>query len=544
MNLSSDRLDATKPVNRGAARAAALVVAAAVAGMLGVASARAGTYPMYQCGPAIDAVAAGWSVYGNSTQASTVLSNTCAGGGALGDYVFSNGTPGAVTENGSSGSQVGLQVNVPASFPDVTIQSLSAQALVSPATGDDAFLGFSSAGQNLPGAVELPYGTGSDYSSPEQWTLPLGARDFQAYVNCSTDRSSPTCNFSDSTHVPAFNDVTLNLAEATPPALADVSGTLASAAAAGAKVSGAQTLSFDASDNDSGVRSAAVILTPQATGTPARTTVDYGAKCAYDSWNACPLTETANAVTINTAQLPPGAYAVDLAATDAAGNTTTDHLGSVTVDNVPHIPNGSPCTGPQLTLTFNGKRRLGAIRYGRRVLIRGRLHCAATAIPGAVVKLAGVPDPRRITTGPDGTFSYRTPGGPSRTLSFSYRAFSDDPRPAVSVRVKLSVRAVLSLRIGPRRTHNDGTIRWHGRIAGGPYPRGGLTVLVQVRVGHRWETFDQLITRNGRFAYRYTFRRTKATTTYAFRVTLPVSGAAGYRYLPASSPTVTVTVRP
>jgi hypothetical protein len=69
-----------------------------------------------------------------------------------------------------------------------------------------------------------------------------------------------------------------------------------------------------------------------------------------------------------------------------------------------------------------------------------------------------------------------------------------------------------------------------------------LTLLVQVREGHRWQTFDQLMTHDGRFAYRYTFLRTPATTTYAFRVALPASGAAGYDYLPSHSRVVKVRV--
>src|ERR1700733_13314513 len=89
------------------ARVAVLTVLATVAAMLAATGARAGTYPMYQCGSASSAVAPGWSVYSFTTVASTVLSNTCANGGAIGDYVFT-GAPGAVTENGSSGSEVGL----------------------------------------------------------------------------------------------------------------------------------------------------------------------------------------------------------------------------------------------------------------------------------------------------------------------------------------------------------------------------------------------------------------------------------------------------
>src|SRR5271167_4234128 len=105
-------------------------------------SASAGTYPMYQCAPGVPAVSPGWSVFGNTTDANTVLSNTCSAGGGIGDYVFTDGQAGAVTENGDSGSQVGLAINVPSSAPDVRIQSIKAQVIGSAVTGDDAFLEF------------------------------------------------------------------------------------------------------------------------------------------------------------------------------------------------------------------------------------------------------------------------------------------------------------------------------------------------------------------------------------------------------------------
>ena len=160
---------------------------------------------MYQCAPGVPAVSPGWSVFGNTTNANTVLSNTCSAGGSIGDYVFTDGQAGAVTENGESGSQVGLRIDVPGGAPGVTIHAIKAEVIASAVTGDDAFLEFASAGQSLPGAAELPYGGGSAYTATESWTLPQGARDFEAYVNCSTDRSSPTCDFADSTAVPALS---------------------------------------------------------------------------------------------------------------------------------------------------------------------------------------------------------------------------------------------------------------------------------------------------------------------------------------------------
>ena len=198
--------------------AAALLFAS---GLVLAPSAGAGTYPMYQCAPGVPAVSPGWSVFGNNTNANTVLSNTCSAGGSIGDYVSTNEQAGAVTENGKSGSQVGLRIDVPSSAPGVTIHAIKAEVIGSAVTGDDAFLEFASAGQSLPGATELPYGGSSAYTATESWTLPQGARDFEAYVNCSTDRSSPTCDFADSTAVPALTNITLSLEDNTPPTVGE-----------------------------------------------------------------------------------------------------------------------------------------------------------------------------------------------------------------------------------------------------------------------------------------------------------------------------------
>src|ERR1019366_6026873 len=113
-------------VGRALTAAAALLLAS---GLALAASASAGTYPMYQCAPGVPAVSPGWSVFGNTTNASTVLSNTCSAGGSIGDYVFTNGQAGAVTENGENGSQVGLRIDVTSSAPGVTIHGVKAEVV-------------------------------------------------------------------------------------------------------------------------------------------------------------------------------------------------------------------------------------------------------------------------------------------------------------------------------------------------------------------------------------------------------------------------------
>jgi hypothetical protein len=316
-------------------RAALLALAASTLTLSYTATANAKTYATYQCAPGIPAVSPGWSTYAFNSQATTGLADTCATGGNIGDEVSSNESIGVVTEKGNSGSQVGIALDVPATTPDVTIKAITAKVIASSVTGDDAFLGFASAGQSLPGAVELPYASGQDYTATDTWTLPQGARDFEAYVNCSTDHSSSSCSFADASRVPALSDIELTLEDDTPPAITSASGGLATAAANGSPITGSQTLSFAASDTDSGIRSATLTLTPQGGGAPYTHTFDFSSQCAYDSWNACPLTQAVSGFTLNTATLKDDSYTASLTATDAAGNEASDPLGTINSHNAP-----------------------------------------------------------------------------------------------------------------------------------------------------------------------------------------------------------------
>lgn len=524
---------------------------------------------MYQCVPGTPAVSPGWSVFGNQTNANTVLSNTCSAGGSIGNYVFTNGQSGAVTENGSSGSQVGLQIKVPSSAPDVTIQSISAEVRASSVTGDDAFLGFASAGQSLPGGVELPYSGSSDYTNGDSWTLPQSARDFEAYVNCTTDRSDPTCDFADSASVPALTDIVLTLADTTPPAFASISGLLASAAAAKATVAGSQAISFTADDADSGVLSATLTLSPQSGGAPSVHTFDFSSECAYDAWNACPLMQTISGFSLNTAALTNGTYAVALSVTDAAGNVTNDALGSITVDNPSTsagllgaslgpgtdgaaasmatvgigTPNGSPASeAAELRL---GASRITRAFAHRAVRLAGRLlgtqeHPIGNASLDVLEKIAGTATFKLIghaTTRSDGTFIAGVRAGPSRLIEVAYRAFSADTGYAAVAKVEESVSAGVQLDITPRRTSAEGAITLTG-IVQGPIPKQGAIVDLLVHYRGRWEPFRTPRTNaHGRFRVIYQFQG--GVGHFPFRAEVP-AGQAGFPFANGHSRVVDV----
>lgn len=179
------------------------------------------------------------------------------------------------------------------------------------------------------------------------------------------------------------------------------------------------------------------------------------------------------------------------------------------------------------------------------------MHCGATPIPGATVDVGAVDEggepslvdpPGEVQTARNGTFSYQVPRGASRTFTFSYTAYSNDPNPTASTIMPIAVIPDISLRISPRRTHNGRTILWRGEVSGGPYPPQGVSLQVQVREGRRWQTFDNLVTHNGRFSYRYTFHRTTRPTTYRFRVSLPYAGSVGYPYRWAASHMIAIHV--
>jgi hypothetical protein len=181
--------------------------------------------------------------------------------------------------------------------------------------------------------VELPFAAGSPYVTTDSWVLPSGATNFTAFVNCSTDKSQGACYFPNSTEVPALSNITLTLVDNVAPALSEISGTLANAAAHAQTVGGTQTFGFSAKDADSGVLAATLTLTPQGSGAPYTKTI--ASQCTYEAWNACPISQNVSPFTVPTAALKDGTYAVSLSLTDAAGNVNSESLGTIATDNAP-----------------------------------------------------------------------------------------------------------------------------------------------------------------------------------------------------------------
>jgi hypothetical protein len=357
------------------------------------------------------------------------------------------------------------------------------------------------------------------------------------------------------------------LLDSTVPSVANVSGSLL----AGGTLTGTDTISFTASDNGGGVYSAIVLIdghqvvqeVPDTNGgLCVNLAPPSSATLAFAAPQPCRTTENIS-IPLDTTQFPAGQHHLQVMVRDAAGDQAMAYDGTVTTSGPPtvgvnggsirgpHIANGQPCAGEALDVAINGKRRPPIIPFGKIVTVRGVLHCGTVPIRGARVLIATLGGPASaainsaVQTALDGSFSYKVPSGPDRTLRFSYAAFSDDPGPSATATAAIMIRPRIKLTIKPRGTRNGHSIHWVGTVTGGPYPQQGVTLDVEVQEGRHWKFFDQTVTtRKGQFRYSYRFHATNQPTTYRFRVALPHTGAQNYPYTPGASNIVDVHVNP
>lgn len=120
-----------------------------------------------------------------------------------------------------------------------------------------------------------------------------------------------------------------------------------------------------------------------------------------------------------------------------------------------------------------------------------------------------------VRTGNDGAFTYVIPRGPSRAIELSYRADLNNRAPATRAKLRLTVLATVSLRVGRASIHR--TTWLIGRLK--HLPQRGVMLQVQALDGRRWRTFDTVKTKaGGRYRYGYRFKPTAAGRTFGMRV--------------------------
>ncbi len=125
-----------------------------------------------------------------------------------------------------------------------------------------------------------------------------------------------------------------------------------------------------------------------------------------------------------------------------------------------------------------------------------------------------------VRTDAQGRFALTIPGRESsRTLRFYYRSSMGTGSPTASATLALSVRAAVMLAIAPRAVSAGGSVRFTGRLLGGPIPREGKQLVLEARApGGRWIEFDDVRTSlRGNYHASYRFRF-PGPARYQFRV--------------------------
>jgi hypothetical protein len=261
-------------------------------------------------------------------------------------------------------------------------------------------------------------------------------------------------------------------------------------------------------------------------------------------------------IALDTARMPNGPHKIQVALIDAGGNRTLSEPATVRVANA-GLPNGTGASRfARIESWFDTKgskhRTEAVVSYRHTRGITGRLldeHGAPIA--GAVLEVNATTDRPagatrslgQVITAADGTYHVLPRAGSSRAISVSYRAFGLDASATTSAKLKLQVRAGVSLSVSPRRVSARGTIRFAGRLQSVPGREGTQVVIYAVGSRSRDRIPVTTVRANaaGKFRYRYRFRNSTSGTMYRFRATL--HSQANYPFATGSSPVVTVRIR-
>ncbi len=322
----------------------------------------------------------------------------------------------------------------------------------------------------------------------------------------------------------------------------------------GTTVDGERPVTFAAEDRGGGIASVGFVVDGQML--QERPSQSGPSTCTrpFRTPAPCPLT-LERTMTLDTTVISNGRHTVQVALTDAAGNRTLSAAVEVEVRNR-GVPNGAGASQFATVESWFASRRsvrrtASVVSYGKTRAIAGRLTnehgvgiggasldvAATTGRPGSRARVIG-----QVVTAADGAFSYMPRAGSSRRISVNYRAYTLDPSASAMSEVVMQTRAGLSFSVAPKRVSPRGTIRFKGRLRGGP-GREGTQVVVYALGGRRARIPVATVRADstGRFRYRYRFQNSSPGTTYRFRATMHAQRA--YPYATGSSRSVTVRIK-
>jgi hypothetical protein len=241
---------------------------------------------------------------------------------------------------------------------------------------------------------------------------------------------------------------------------------------------------------------------------------------------------------------PTGEYEFEAVGYDAAGNLA---VATRRANGTPMLLANPLKATTTLSARFNRRGLRRTVSFGRRLLIRGRLTTGlSTALGDAPVRVverfaAGAHPAKRVSTirtEPAGTFSLRTPPGPSRTIELSYEGSPTLGRSAGQA-LEVRVRSRVHLRTSTGAAKVGGKpLVFRGRVAAqaGTIPKNGIPVQLQFRLGHSpWSAFRTIqANRRGHFRYAYRFSDDDSRgARFQFRAYVPAQES--WPYEPAGS---------
>lgn len=474
--------------------------------VLSAPAASAGTYVMRSCNiPGERGTSPGpwrWQ-----TPVNTFASNDCQRGGGFGINagMMSPGAAAGVTLE--TGTEIGIRrvrlwVVARLRSTGSAMFAATVSGTSTTATPSDLF--------GPPGGETLT----TPYVSPE---LPPETSIYTVFVSCSGNTGEP-CTPVD-TNILEVRGVEATLEENIAPSGSIEGGDLLGD---GPK-SGVRTLTYKASDAESGVLRVSAVVGKAVVGT-----TDFAGSCEHGALAACATTRNGS-IEIDTRKIPDGIYPVSLRVTDAAGNEqsipSSTAVQVLNRDIGSSVPSPAAPGGLRLTAEFAANRRTTfTAGFRKRVTVRGLLVSASgQPVQGASLNIAqqsevsGRTKKLTATTAPDGTFRYviRRATTP-RSIRIEY---GEHPANFVARTLRLRVRASARLRVSLRGV----LVRYRGRVASRPLRKGGTVVNIQGRApGADWKTFARRqADRNGDFGGTYRLRIRRPGVRLQFRVVVP-----------------------
>ncbi len=452
------------------------------------------------------------------------------------------------------GGSFGIGLNL----PTMRRESSAMLALERPAAGPKAAIGIvryktwitaelwgsgSPAFVDQGGAFGPPGGSNPD-ASP--WlSAPLSLSNAGIYIRLKCSGGAPSDCTLGSAKPLQVRGVEADLYEDVPPLVEFESGTLLD----GTSTDPHRTLSYSATDQESGVARIELLIGDRVVGT--HDLDASGETCPHTDLSACPSRYAGDFV-VGSAAIPPGDHSVSLRVSDAAGNrrvvTSPTRVRSGSTSSPASTPSASTGALPQLIASFKNSLSKYTTSFGKAARVRGRLvDAGGNALARARIRIREKPDrggtgarKRFVITDPEGKFSYIASGRQSsRALQLDYLGIPGSERPVATKRLHLSVRTASSFSVSLRGVR----VQYWGRVLARPIPKGGKRVYVQGRAtGGRWKRFAMRATdSSGRFSGRYRLRVYRPGVRLQFRLELPRQ--PGYAFGPRTGWVRTRVVR-